>query len=29
MAGTGPLLETTDDGGIHWRMILLPAVTST
>lgn len=29
MAGTRPLLETTEDGGIHWRMILLPALTST
>lgn len=25
MAGTRPLLESTDDGGIHWTMFLLPA----
>jgi photosystem II stability/assembly factor-like uncharacterized protein len=24
MAGGRPLLEATDDGGFHWRMILLP-----
>jgi hypothetical protein len=24
MAGSRPLVEATDDGGIHWRMILLP-----
>lgn len=27
MAGTRPLLEATDDGGIHWRMMMLPAIT--
>ena len=27
MAGTRPLVETTDDGGVHWSMILLPAIT--
>ena len=27
MAGSRPLLETTEDGGIHWRMILLPPIT--
>ena len=21
------LVEATDDGGIHWRMVLLPALT--
>ena len=26
MAGTRPLVETTDDGGVRWTMILLPAV---
>jgi photosystem II stability/assembly factor-like uncharacterized protein len=26
MAGTRPLVETTDDGGITWRMILLPPI---
>jgi photosystem II stability/assembly factor-like uncharacterized protein len=26
MAGTRPLVETTDDGGIQWTMILLPPV---
>jgi photosystem II stability/assembly factor-like uncharacterized protein len=26
MAGPRPLVETTDDGGIHWRMVLLPAI---
>ena len=29
MAGTRPLVETTDDGGVHWSMILLPAITLT
>jgi photosystem II stability/assembly factor-like uncharacterized protein len=24
MAGARPLVEATDDGGLHWRMILLP-----
>jgi photosystem II stability/assembly factor-like uncharacterized protein len=27
MAGTRPLVEATDDGGVHWRMILLPDST--
>jgi hypothetical protein len=27
MAGIRPLVETTDDGGVHWSMILLPAIT--
>jgi len=27
MAGARPLVEATDDGGIHWRMVLLPALT--
>ena len=27
MAGPRPLVEATDDGGIHWRMVLLPAIT--
>jgi photosystem II stability/assembly factor-like uncharacterized protein len=26
MAGTRPLVETTEDGGIRWTMILLPAI---
>jgi photosystem II stability/assembly factor-like uncharacterized protein len=26
MAGTRPLVETTDDGGVRWTMILLPAI---
>jgi photosystem II stability/assembly factor-like uncharacterized protein len=26
MAGTRPVLETTSDGGIHWRMVLLPPI---
>lgn len=26
MAGPRPLVETTDDGGVDWRMILLPAI---
>jgi hypothetical protein len=26
MAGTRPLLETTDDGGVNWTMILLPPI---
>jgi photosystem II stability/assembly factor-like uncharacterized protein len=25
MAGARPLVEATDDGGAHWRMVLLPA----
>jgi hypothetical protein len=29
MAGTRPLLESTEDGGIQWRTILLPPITST
>jgi photosystem II stability/assembly factor-like uncharacterized protein len=29
MAGSRPLVEATDDGGIHWRMVLLPDITST
>lgn len=29
MAGPRPLVETTADGGIHWSMALLPALTST
>jgi hypothetical protein len=29
MAGTRPLLEATDDGGVHWRMMMLPAMTSS
>lgn len=28
MAGTRPLVETTADGGIDWKMILLPAITT-
>jgi photosystem II stability/assembly factor-like uncharacterized protein len=28
MAGTRPLVETTDDGGINWKMFLLPAITA-
>jgi photosystem II stability/assembly factor-like uncharacterized protein len=27
MAGTRPLVETTDDGGVHWTMKLLPPIT--
>ncbi len=27
MAGPRPLVEATDDGGVHWRMVLLPALT--
>jgi photosystem II stability/assembly factor-like uncharacterized protein len=27
MAGPRPLVEATDDGGRHWRMVLLPAIT--
>jgi photosystem II stability/assembly factor-like uncharacterized protein len=27
MAGTRPLMETTDDGGVDWTKILLPAIT--
>jgi photosystem II stability/assembly factor-like uncharacterized protein len=27
MAGTRPLVEATDDGGLNWRMVLLPAGT--
>lgn len=26
MAGTRPVLETTDDSGLHWRMVLMPAI---
>jgi photosystem II stability/assembly factor-like uncharacterized protein len=26
MAGTRPLVETTDDGGVHWKMNLLPPI---
>lgn len=26
MAGTRPLVETTDDGGVHWTMKLLPPI---
>jgi photosystem II stability/assembly factor-like uncharacterized protein len=29
MAGPRPLVESTDDGGIHWKMILLPAISSS
>jgi photosystem II stability/assembly factor-like uncharacterized protein len=29
MAGPRPLVETTEDGGINWRMILLPAIPPT
>ena len=25
-AGPRPVLQTTDDGGVHWRMVLLPPV---
>jgi hypothetical protein len=28
MAGTRPLVETTDDGGVHWKMNLLPPITT-
>ena len=28
MAGPRPLLEATNDGGEHWRMVLLPSITS-
>ncbi len=28
MAGPRPLVETTDDAGIHWSMALLPAVSA-
>jgi photosystem II stability/assembly factor-like uncharacterized protein len=28
MAGPRPLVETTDDGGTHWSMALLPAATA-
>ena len=24
-AGTTPVLEGTDDGGLHWRRVVLPA----
>jgi hypothetical protein len=27
MAGTRPVLENTDDGGIHWNMTILPAIS--
>jgi photosystem II stability/assembly factor-like uncharacterized protein len=27
MAGTRALVEATDDGGIHWRMMMLPPIT--
>jgi photosystem II stability/assembly factor-like uncharacterized protein len=26
MAGARPLMESTDDGGVHWTMVLLPAI---
>jgi photosystem II stability/assembly factor-like uncharacterized protein len=29
MAGSRPLVEATDDGGLNWRMILLPAIAPT
>ena len=29
MAGARPLVESTDDGGIHWRMLMLPEIAST
>jgi photosystem II stability/assembly factor-like uncharacterized protein len=29
MAGARPLVESTDDGGIHWRMLMLPEFAST
>ena len=29
MAGTRPLVEATDDGGVHWKMLLLPQIVST
>jgi photosystem II stability/assembly factor-like uncharacterized protein len=29
MAGTRPLVEATDDAGLHWRMLLLPDSTLT
>jgi hypothetical protein len=25
MAGTRALVEATDDGGVRWRMVILPA----
>lgn len=28
MAGTRPLVEATDDGGVHWTMKLLPPITT-
>jgi len=28
LAGPRPVLETTDDGGVDWRMVLLPPITS-
>jgi photosystem II stability/assembly factor-like uncharacterized protein len=29
MAGTRPLVESTDDGGVHWTMLMLPELTPT
>jgi len=28
MAGTRPVMETTDDGGLHWRMVLMPPIAT-
>ena len=27
MAGPRPVLEATNDGGVHWRMVMLPSMT--
>jgi photosystem II stability/assembly factor-like uncharacterized protein len=29
MAGARPLVEATDDGGVNWRMVLLPQIPAT
>jgi photosystem II stability/assembly factor-like uncharacterized protein len=29
MAGTRPLVESTDDGGVSWTMFLLPSVAAS
>jgi hypothetical protein len=28
MAGTRPVLKTTDDGGVHWRTVMLPPIAA-